>query len=86
MVNEWPGSSCAPALEFSVARGAQEMDHIVATDMDKCQRATFGKFLQSLLHLMSTQTDAEFLGLTSKSPSLKSSGKYYNPSQQMKPQ
>lgn len=35
MISEWPGSSCAAALEFSVARGAQEMDHTVATDMDK---------------------------------------------------
>lgn len=90
MVSEWPGSSCAPALEFSVARGAQEMDHRVAIDMDKCQRTTFGQLVFSISYsfsyILSTQTDAEFLRLTSKSPSLKIWGKYYNPSQQMKPQ
>lgn len=48
MVSEWPGSSCAPALEFSVARGAQEMDPVVAIDMDKRQRATFGKLVFSI--------------------------------------
>lgn len=38
MVSEWPGSGYEAALEFSVARGAQEMDNIVAIDMGKCHK------------------------------------------------